>query len=72
MEAGIVDKGKDGHFGLCGMRERAERIGGAFSLASTPGSGTTVTLIVPRRQRTDYGKASVMSSVSIASPAKSP
>jgi nitrate/nitrite-specific signal transduction histidine kinase len=38
---------KEGHFGLRGMRERAARIGGKFTLASSPGSGTTITLAVP-------------------------
>jgi ligand-binding sensor domain-containing protein/signal transduction histidine kinase len=36
-----------GHFGIVGMRERAERSGGKFSLASQPGSGTQVEVIVP-------------------------
>jgi two-component sensor histidine kinase len=36
-----------GHFGIVGMRERAERSGGKFSLASHPGSGTQVEVIVP-------------------------
>ena len=40
-------KGKDGHFGLQGMRERAARIGGKFTLVSSAASGTEITLIVP-------------------------
>ncbi len=36
-----------GHFGVLGMRERAERLGGQFSLASQPGSGTQVEVTVP-------------------------
>jgi len=36
-----------GHFGLQGMRERAERIGGKLTLWSAPGSGTEVVLSVP-------------------------
>jgi signal transduction histidine kinase len=31
-----------GHFGLLDMSERAEKIGGAFSLTSTPGQGTEI------------------------------
>ena len=31
-----------GHFGLPGMRERAQRIGGALQITSRPGSGTRV------------------------------
>lgn len=34
-------------FGLMGMRERAELLGGEFSLASAPGQGTRVTVRVP-------------------------
>lgn len=40
---------KPRHFGLVGMRERAERIGGAFSIESAPGSGTTVKVTLPAR-----------------------
>ncbi len=36
-----------GNFGIIGMRERAERIGGTFSVASKPGSGTRVEVKVP-------------------------
>ena len=36
-----------GHFGLLGMRERAERLGGVLELASEPGKGTRLTVIVP-------------------------
>ena len=36
-----------GHFGLLGMRERAERLGGALSLRSRPGDGTQVEVTVP-------------------------
>lgn len=45
----IVVTGKEGHFGLRGMRERAERIGGKFTLVSAPDSGTAITLVVPGR-----------------------
>ena len=33
---------RQGHFGLVGMRERVELIGGQFALESAPGRGTTV------------------------------
>jgi signal transduction histidine kinase/ligand-binding sensor domain-containing protein len=36
-----------GHFGLLGMRERAERLGGELHLASHPGAGTEVEVMVP-------------------------
>jgi signal transduction histidine kinase/ligand-binding sensor domain-containing protein len=38
---------QDGHFGLLGMRERAERLGGEMHLASHPGEGTEVEVTVP-------------------------
>lgn len=49
IDSEVVEKGKEGHFGLRGMRERAERVGAKFSLDSSSNSGTTITLIVPGR-----------------------
>ncbi len=40
-------KGRPGHFGLTGMRERAERIGGRLTVRSRPGGGTEVNLLAP-------------------------
>jgi signal transduction histidine kinase len=34
--------GRDAHFGLLGMRERAEKLGATFHLHSAPGSGTRI------------------------------
>jgi signal transduction histidine kinase len=36
-----------GHFGLIGMRERAEQLDGRFHLKSQPGEGTQIEVIVP-------------------------
>ncbi|HEX5431033.1 MAG TPA: histidine kinase, partial [Bryobacteraceae bacterium] len=36
-----------GHFGILGMRERAERMGGEFALSSRPGTGTELQITVP-------------------------
>jgi signal transduction histidine kinase len=36
----------EGHWGLLGMRERANEVGGALTVRSAPGSGTTVTLLL--------------------------
>ena len=38
---------KDGHFGLLGIRERTERLGGQVSITSTPGAGTTIRVEIP-------------------------
>jgi signal transduction histidine kinase/ligand-binding sensor domain-containing protein len=46
IEPSITDKGKDGHFGLLGMRERAKRIDGKLTLLTSP-SGTEIKLVVP-------------------------
>lgn len=37
---------KAGHFGLLGMHERANKLGGKLSIASAPGAGTTIELTV--------------------------
>jgi ligand-binding sensor domain-containing protein/signal transduction histidine kinase len=35
------------HYGLIGMRERVEKLGGEFSLLTSPGNGTRVRLSIP-------------------------
>ena len=47
IDPSFVHDGKDGHFGLQGMRERAARIRGKLTILSTISAGTTVTLRVP-------------------------
>jgi signal transduction histidine kinase len=47
MDSALLEQGRSGHFGLQGMRERAARIEGKFTITSAPGAGTVVTLIVP-------------------------
>jgi signal transduction histidine kinase len=47
IDPAIADRGKDGHFGLQGMRERTARIGGNLMLGSSSHSGTEIKLIVP-------------------------
>src|SRR5208337_3881219 len=39
----------DGHFGLVGMRERVEGVGGLFEVRSSPGDGTSLSVEVPVR-----------------------
>ena len=43
----VVAEGKDRHFGLQGMRERAGRIRAKLTLDSSATSGTEVTLVIP-------------------------
>ena len=43
----ILHAGRDGHWGLPGMRERARRIGGQLTLSSRAASGTEVELLLP-------------------------
>jgi signal transduction histidine kinase len=42
----VHDSARPGHFGLAGMRERAELAGGQLNIASRPGQGATVRLII--------------------------
>jgi ligand-binding sensor domain-containing protein/two-component sensor histidine kinase len=42
FEADDAFRSADGHFGLLGMRERAQRLGGVLRLKSKPGEGTEV------------------------------
>jgi ligand-binding sensor domain-containing protein len=49
IDPSLSDKGKEGHFGLKGMRERAHRIGARLTLVSSATSGTAVTVVVPGR-----------------------
>lgn len=43
----IDDLAASGHFGLMGMKERADALGGDLHIVSNPGSGTTIKLTVP-------------------------
>ena len=43
----ILESGRDGHWGLSGMRERSERIGAQLRVKSKVGGGTEVELTVP-------------------------
>jgi signal transduction histidine kinase len=44
-----MDRENGHHFGLKGMKERVERSGGKFHLASTPGEGVRIEVRVPRK-----------------------
>ena len=43
----VLHSGRDGHWGLTGMRERAENIGARFKVWSRNNTGTEVELLIP-------------------------
>jgi signal transduction histidine kinase len=43
----ILRTGREGHWGLSGMRERAEKIGGKFQILTQSPGGTEIELLVP-------------------------
>jgi signal transduction histidine kinase len=47
IDAAIQDKGREGHFGLDGMRERASRIMAKLTVETSAESGTEIKLVVP-------------------------
>jgi signal transduction histidine kinase len=60
VDPAVADRGREGHFGLQGMRERAARIVGKLTLVSSASSGTEIKLVVPGsiiyRERTSNGR----------------
>ncbi len=51
--AGTPPDGSSGHFGLTGMRERADAIGATLAVESSPGEGTTVRLALSLSRETE-------------------
>jgi ligand-binding sensor domain-containing protein/signal transduction histidine kinase len=47
IDAEVIRTGREGHWGLSGMRERAEMIGARFGVLSRTGTGTEVELSIP-------------------------
>jgi ligand-binding sensor domain-containing protein/signal transduction histidine kinase len=47
IDPNVLRTGRDGHWGLSGMRERADRIGARLHVMSSPSAGTEVELSVP-------------------------
>jgi len=47
IDAQVLEFGRQGHWGLSGMRERAERIGAQLKILSRAGVGTEVELCIP-------------------------
>jgi signal transduction histidine kinase/ligand-binding sensor domain-containing protein len=63
IDTGVLQSGREGHWGLSGMRERAQKIGGSLKVLSARGAGTEIDLTVPasaafegqpRRRWTDW------------------
>ncbi len=53
VPADFTQQTRHGHYGLAGMKERAEALGGKFTILSVPGSGTTITVIIPIRPKVE-------------------
>jgi signal transduction histidine kinase/ligand-binding sensor domain-containing protein len=49
IDADTMNKGRTGHWGLSGMRERAHKIGAQFNIWSSPGAGTETDLVIPAK-----------------------
>jgi signal transduction histidine kinase len=49
MDQEILSSGREGHWGLSGMRERARNVGAHLSIWSNPSAGTEVDLRVPAK-----------------------
>lgn len=47
IDEGFLGTGRDGHFGLSGMRERAEKISGSLKVRSSSAAGTEIEFSVP-------------------------
>ena len=43
----VLDTGREGHWGLTGMRERAMNLGGLLKVSSSPTAGTEIQLSIP-------------------------
>jgi signal transduction histidine kinase len=61
IDPSVSEHGKAGHFGLHGMRERAARIGGKLTIASSTTSGTEILLAVPGAIAFLYAKTTSVS-----------
>jgi signal transduction histidine kinase len=47
IDGDVIKTGRDGHWGITGMRERAQRIGGTLKIRSRTAAGTEVELRIP-------------------------
>jgi len=49
IDESLVQQGRPGHWGLAGMRERAQKVGGKFNIWTSPGKGTELDLTIPAK-----------------------
>ena len=49
LDQAILERGRDGHWGLIGMRERAQKIGAQLNIWSRSCAGTEVELTIPAK-----------------------
>jgi ligand-binding sensor domain-containing protein/signal transduction histidine kinase len=56
IDPGILKSGRAGHWGLSGMRERADNLGAQLNIWSSPGAGTEVELILPSKVAYQRGR----------------
>ena len=47
FDPGAVSRPGAAHYGIVGMRERIESLGGSFVLESAPGRGTAIEIVLP-------------------------
>ena len=47
IDESVIKQGKEGHWGLSGMRERSQEIGGKLKVWSRAGAGTEIELTIP-------------------------
>ena len=47
IDPAVASHGRDDHFGLQGMRERAKRSGGTLTISSSEDAGTSLELVIP-------------------------
>ncbi len=47
LDSNLIARGREGHWGIQGMRERARQMGGSLEIGSTGNSGTVIELVIP-------------------------
>ena len=47
MDPQVLHNGREGHWGLAGMRQRAARVGAVLKISSSPTTGTEINLSIP-------------------------